>query len=132
MLCPCCEPLHHVREMCSDFRRNRRFLGNQRDVTESATYGRVAEAVKMFFHAQEHILCSTWWLVNDLKIDLQMGRFGFGLADLPPDLKIGGVANRFANHFCDFLFANGRFVRTNSTFSVQICQYLFLAIVKTI
>ena len=74
---------------------------------------------------EEHILCSTWWLVNDLKIDLQMGRFGFGLADLPPDLKIGGVANRFANHFCDFLFANGRFVRTNSTFSVQICQYFF-------
>ncbi len=41
------------------------------------------EAVKMFYHAQEHILCSTWWLVNDLKLDLQMGRFGFGLADLP-------------------------------------------------
>jgi hypothetical protein len=81
---------------------------------------------------EEHILCSTCWLVNDLKIDLQMWRFGQGLADLPPDLKIGGVANRFANHFCDFLFANGRFVRTNSTFCVQICQYFFLAIVETI
>ena len=63
--------------------------------------------------------------MNDLKIDLQMGRFGFGLADLPPDLKIGGFANRFANHFCHFLFANGQFVRTNSTFFVQIGQYFF-------
>jgi hypothetical protein len=82
--------------------------------------------------AQEHILCSTCWLVNDLKIDLQMGRFGQGLADLPPDLKIGGVANRFANHFCDFLFANGRFVRTNSTFSCANRPIFFLAIVETI
>ena len=64
--------------------------------------------------------------MNDLKIDLQMERFGFGLADLPPDLKIGGFANHFANHFCDFVFANGRFVRTNSTFFVQIHQYFFI------
>jgi len=40
--------------------------------------------------------------VNDLKIDLQMGRFGFGLADLPHELKIGGFANRSANHFAIF------------------------------
>ena len=80
---------------------------------------------KLTARVEEHNLCSTWWLVNYLKIDLQMERFGFGLADLPPDLKIGGFANRFAYHFCDFVFANGRFVRTNSTFFVQIRQYFF-------
>ena len=63
--------------------------------------------------------------MNDLKNDLQMGRFGFRLAVLPPDLKIRGFANRFAHHFCDFLFANERFVKTNSTFFVQIRQYFF-------
>ena len=56
---------------------------------------------------------------------LQMERFGHGLADLPPDLKIGGFANRFANHFRDFLFANGLFVRTNSMFFVRIVRYFF-------
>ena len=70
--------------------------------------------------------------MNDLKIDLQMGRFGFGLADLPPDLKIGGFANRFANHFCDFVFADGQFVSINLSFFVQIRQYFSLAIVETI
>ena len=82
--------------------------------------------------AQEHILCSTCWLVNDLKIDLQMWRFGHGLADLPPDLKIGGFANRSANHFCNFLFANQQFVRTNSTFFCANWLIFFLAIVKMI
>ena len=54
-----------------------------------------------------------------------MGRFEIGLADLPSDLKIGGVANRFANHFCDFLFANGQFVRTNSTFLCKSANIFF-------
>ncbi len=63
--------------------------------------------------------------MNDLKIDLQMERFGFGLADLPPDLKIGGFANRFAYHFCHFVFANGQFVRTKSTLLCKSANIFF-------
>ena len=53
--------------------------------------GRLVEIIFIIiFHVaicgiEEHSLCSMWWLVNDLKIDLQMGRFDLGVADLPPD-----------------------------------------------
>ncbi len=48
MLRPCCEPLHHVHEMCSDFRRNRRFLGNHRDSRRAPHMGVLLRLWKCF------------------------------------------------------------------------------------